>query len=536
MRKTAVFTLILGVVGCGLYIAGCSPDKFKEKADKQVYDILDKKWDPNFGEKVNYRVSDVNAGPNDIATAALPVNGIITLADAVRIATAQNRDYLRQKDQLYLAALAQTGVMSVYEPRLFGVISTGYNNNNGTESVDASSEFGIQPLQWLGTGTIISTSIATDWLKFLGSDAPDASLGSVFSASVTQPILRGANPVVYREPLTQAQRNTLYAIRDFNLFRQDFVVGIVRDYYKVLQSLDSVDNAKRSYDSLKISEERVRMLADAGQLPYFEVDQATQETLQVYDQLVTQQQVYEEVLDSFKLRLALPVVAKVVLDPCDLLKIRNTAITEPNYSTGDAITTALTYRLDLANEFGFLEDAKRKVIVAEDALKAGLDLRASMVAPSDNRKPGDIQFDEGNYRVGMDLDLPLERTAERNAYRQTLLSLEEQNRNYTQATDQVTLEVLRSLRQVQASAARYEIQLNSRNLAKRRVENVNMLLLAGRNVTTRDLLDAERSLLDAEDALTSAIVNHTIAKMVFYRDIGILRVRADGMWYEGVVR
>ena len=46
------------------------------------------------------------------------------------------------------------------------------------------------------------------------------------------------------------------------------------------------------------------------------------------------------------------------------------------------------------------------------------------------------------------------------------------------------------------------------------------------------LLNAEDSLVTAQDRLTSALISHLNAKLSFYRDIGVLSVRPDGMWEQ----
>jgi outer membrane protein TolC len=56
-----------------------------------------------------------------------------------------------------------------------------------------------------------------------------------------------------------------------------------------------------------------------------------------------------------------------------------------------------------------------------------------------------------------------------------------------------------------------------------------MLLEAGR-ATTRDLLESQTALLEAQNNVTDALVTHSIAKLTFFSDTGILQVKPDGMW------
>ena len=67
------------------------------------------------------------------------------------------------------------------------------------------------------------------------------------------------------------------------------------------------------------------------------------------------------------------------------------------------------------------------------------------------------------------------------------------------------------------------------NLAESRVESTQLLRLAGR-ATSRDLRESQDALLAAQNGVTDALVNHTIAKLNFYKDIGVLQVKADGLW------
>jgi len=49
---------------------------------------------------------------------------------------------------------------------------------------------------------------------------------------------------------------------------------------------------------------------------------------------------------------------------------------------------------------------------------------------------------------------------------------------------------------------------------------------------TRDVLEAEDALLGARNSVTEALVDHTIAKLEFWRDTGVLEVNEDGLWEE----
>jgi len=541
-KRPLSVSIVFCLVGLA-FVSGCSREHYKTEADEEVYGILDAKWGEGLGSKANYRISDVAAGPNDLAPGyTLPASGVLSLADAVAAATANNRDYQTQKEQLYLKVLSLTGQRHEFVRRWFGTIDAGYVSNRNEDSDSYGEKLEVQGgsnktqlgfSQLLADGAIISTNIAIDWVRFLTGD-PRATLGSVLRANITAPLLRGSGRKIAQENLTQAERDALYQIRTFNRFRKTFVVSIVSDYYRVLQQRDAVTNAENDYQRVFESKERLEMEAEAGRKNPYEVDQAQQSLLQAGDSLVRTQERYEQLLDEFKVKLVLPTDAKIELDQNELKALAELGISQPDYTLDDAVETALNQRLDLATSREQVDDMARKVEVAADGLGAELNLTGGMTVNSTgDTEYSRLRFHDGTYTLGLNADLPLDRKSERNAYRRALIALEQQRRAYENDTDNVKLGVRDAYRELQKAAQTYQIQMNSLALAQKRVESTTLLLEAGR-VTTRDLLESQDALLTAQNSLTAALVNHVVAKLNFFRDIGVLQVKPDGMWEQGI--
>ena len=509
---------------------GCSPEYHKDDADKEVYKIIDSKWDNNFGQKVNYIVSDAEPGPNDIQPEKIiPSSGILNLAQAVALATAQNRDYQTQKEQLYLSALGLTGTRHKYARRWFATIDGTYLQENEDEDFSIDAGGGFDQTQFLGDTALISTGLAVDWVRFLTGD-PRTTLGSVLSASVTVPLLGTGAGKLAREELTQNERNVLYKIRSFNRFRKTFVVSIVSNYYQVLQRKNEVTNAWNNFERVKETQKRLEAEAKVGRKPRFEVDQAEQNVLSARDGYVRTEQLYKQSLDEFKIKLALPTDVQIELDSNELDALKTIGISQPDYTLHAAIETALLTRLDLATSMDRIDDSLRNALLAADGLGAELNLVASAEGGSAGKtRFSRLQFQKGDYLAGFEADLPLDRKLERNAYRQALIELDQQQRAYENDIDIVKLNVREAYRQLQRAAESYRIQEISLDLASKRVESTEILLRTGR-ARTRDLLEAQDDLLEAENRVAAAMVDHTIAKLSFFRDVGILQVRPDGMW------
>jgi len=194
------------------------------------------------------------------------------------------------------------------------------------------------------------------------------------------------------------------------------------------------------------------------------------------------------------------------------------------------VAAGLKLRLDLANTRDAVDDARRKVDVAADALGAELNLTARADVPmTDPKDITRLKFNRGIYGVGLDADLPLDRKLERNLYRQALITLVDSKRTYGEQADQVRLDVRQAHRDLLEAHTSYKIQQTSLKLAEKRVDMQMILLQEGR-ATTRNYLDAQEDLLLAQNAKTAALVEFTLALLRFHRDIGLLQVLSDGMW------
>ena len=522
----------LGIAVIFCIAGGCSREYYKADADKEVYNIIDAKWRDDFGSKVNYTISDVPASPNDVQIGnAVPPTGVITLAQAVAMATAHNRQYQTQKEQLYLKALDLTLVRHQFAKQWFGTFDTEYVRDSEDEKVSYDARVGFS--QRLADGAVVSAGLALDWARFLTGD-PQTSLGSVLSATIMQPLLRGYGREVVQENLTQAERNVLYQIRSFNRFRKTFVVSIITDYYRVLQLRDIATNAENNWKRKEQLRERLEMEAEEGQTARFLVDQAEQSELSARDSWVRAMRSYEQQLDEFKIRLSLPTSANVKLDDNELKALLEKGIIEHDYTLGAAIETALLWRLDLANSRDGIDDATRKVIVAADGLGTQLDLIGSAGVDSTERTDFTrLRFHEGTYSLGLRSDLPLDRKAERNAYREALIALDQQQRQFDNDRDNVELDVREAHRRLQQEAKSYVTQYLAMELAQKRVDVSPLLWEAGR-LNARDLIESQDALFEAQNRLTAALVAHLIAKLNFFQDVGFLQVRPDGMWEQRI--
>jgi outer membrane protein TolC len=563
LTKKLIFVIICGLVGlCSL--PGCTPSNYKKDADEKVYNIIDRKWKDEFGPKVNYRISDVPPSPNDIQIEkVIPPNGVLTLSQAVALATAHNRDYQLQKEALYVKALDLRLLQHNFERLYYGRPKGTYAKVEGVDYVGAGA--GIEPRfnpgrvaqdlpfdrpgrpdgvelsiddgfgfdQLLTDGTMIGVNIASSWGRILSGPLKGESIISVLSFEVTKPLLRGSDRRVVMEGLTQAERDALYQLRLFSRFRKTSVVSVITQYYGVLKAYDAVKNARRNYNTLAWVYERIEKLANAGRLPQFEADAANQDKLIALDAYIEAEKEYKLLLDMFKITLGLPTTAEFQLDPNELEALRKADTIYPDFSEAEAVATALSKRLDLMNSSDAILDAQRKVYVAADGLKAQLDLGVNTNIPLQDLSSSNAKVFQDLFLSGLQADLPFDRVAEQDIYRRALITLNQKQREYELAADTAALEVRQAYREMKEAAQRYKLQSKQLKLAQKRFKDTFLLMQYAR-ASSRRVLDAQNDLFDAQNTATESLIAYTIATLNFYRDTEVLQVRPDGMWEKNV--
>lgn len=526
-----------------LALAGCSTADYRRSADRETAAIIAQKgvrvpnMDPHFTIETNEPLSLADApihqtvaefmGPDAEAERGLPV---ISLKRALQIAVKHSRAYQYAKEKVYLSALSLTLSRHQFTP-IFSGGAAGkyreiYDEGSVTRQISAGGDLNVN---WLirDIGKI-TAAFTTDFLRFLSGD-PRSVISSALGATFTRPLLRNAGYKAEIEALTQAERDVLYDLREFVLFRKNFSVDIAKSYYDVLGKRDAIRNSYLNLQSSRRSVERGRALAEEGRLTQSDLGRLEQQLLTAETLWIKAIRSYKKALDDFKIQLGIPVSTPLLLDDRELSELK---VFHPNINVEDSIRIALEARLDYQNARDQCADAERKIALAVNKFLPQLDLRADASMTGGPKGgfplPGPQQ---SQWSVGASLDLPLDRKRERNEYRAALITLDRARRAQSLLADQIALQVRESYRALEEAKRTYEISEVGVRLAERRVEEQEMLAEFGR-AKAQDQVDAQNDLVSSMNQRTQALVNHTIARLQFWNNLGILFIKEDGQWQE----
>jgi outer membrane protein TolC len=525
-----------------LAAAGCSTRHHRQSADTEVYATLQQRgWQvenmpAEFSIEQTHSLSFEGLPQAEDPEDFLGAEGeserdawVLPLDRALATAVHHSRVYQNSKEQLYLAALGLTLARHQFAP-LFAAGGTAVARGDSVSEDPSFQASGRVNVDWLlrDVGRI-STDLTADFTRLFTHGVGSLSR-SRLGLRISRPLLRNAGFLEESEGLTQAERNLLYQVREFVRFRKDFSVQIATEYYRVLGQRDAARNAYMNLEGSRQTAARTRALAREGRATQSDLGRLEQQELSAESAWIAGTRNYRRSLDDLKLRLGIPVETALVLDDRELAAL---TIQHPELAVDDAIRVALEARLDYQNVRDNYDDAVRQVRLAAEGLKTQVDLVADgslYGQPGTNRWewPNHANYD---WNAGLILDLPLDRKAQRNAYRSALIALERAGRSLAQLQDEIELEVRESWRSLEQARRNYEISEIGVRLAERRVEEQTVLAEIGR-ARAQDQVDARNDLVDSRNQRTQALVGHTVARLQFWNNMGILYIKDNGQWEE----
>ena len=521
----------IGILGLTTWL-GCQTEGHRADADAEVLAILNERSRQILGEEAGTNLVSTTVGerPDTVSPARIIQERFadggrtLTLPAALEMAERHNRSYQLQRETLYLQALSLTGTRHKFVWNPSSTVDLGIaRQTDGGLRGDSDADVSVQKL--FQTGASVTATLANDLVLYFDGKpkVPDLTL------TLTQPLLRGAGAEIAAEVLTQAERDVVYAVRDYSHYQKTFAIETVGEYFRVLQGKDAVRNSYNNYLNLQKARDRAEAMAEAERLARYQVDQARQSELSARVKYLKAVESYRQALDGFKQRLSLPLGEALRLEDRALTDLVAQGLTPLELDERHGYLMAVTNRLDVLNEVDRFEDAQRKVRVAASDLKPGLDV----VVDVSLKKQFYSSFSPEEFAStsGLKLKLPLNQLTERNAYRTSLINFEKQMRKLATELDSLRENIREGIRALEQERENYFIQKAALDLARQQVE-VMPLLLQNDDADIRDQLEAQADLVEAQNDVTSAVVDYHVARWNLLKNLGALSVEGEQFWLK----
>ena len=205
------------------------------------------------------------------------------------------------------------------------------------------------------------------------------------------------------------------------------------------------------------------------------------------------------------------------------------------YEIGPATEYALENRLDLMNVRGRVVDAWRQIDVTANQLQAGLDVtvNANIATPPLTGNPVDFRASASTYSASLHFDSPLNRLAERNAYRASQIRYEQARRGFMALEDQIERGLRLDLRRLRTERLSFEIARQSLVAAARQVESARADLLNATDPTsTQNILMALSNVLGAKNNLIDSWVRYETSRIQLLLDMEALQLDDRGLYTD----
>ena len=517
----------------GLLAPACGTAYWAESADEDAAAVLGVKESaferfrtkgllrPDLGDEVAVTDREPDGDVSDVPN-------LVGLRESLQIATDRNRDYKRERESLYLSALSLLTVRNTFSYFFTGSLAALLTDTESTSHRNQNT-FRLGVSKILPTGGVVtfdaSAAIESGSAQ-LNPEGGGYTLQQNWTASLSQPLLRDAGYETSHEPLTQAERNVVYAVRDFELFRQDFTIDVTARFYQLIRRIRVIENAEKDLEAKEFLRKQSKAKYEVDLATQVDLLRAEREYLRAENGLIRDREEFQLDLDRFKILLGLPTSFP--------LEIR---YEEPGYTKLDvrlniAVEAALHNRVDLLTAKDQFEDSERRVRISVNQLLPDLDIdarytRSSPITPFVNW----TRLVDGAYAVGLTLELPFERVRERNAFRRAVIEKNRSHRSLTLTEDNVLLEVRGAIRRLYRAVASLDIRKREIEAAERE-SRAALIRFENAAASNRDVSDAQNAVLQAQNNYIADLVEYEVARIALLRAVGILFIDENGMWVE----
>ena len=471
---------------------------------------------------------------------ATPSGQVFTLTDALAYAQQHRRPYQSAKEDLYLVALSLTLERHLWTPIFASTLRTVYGNFGEITDFDQAMRFvaDLSVSQRLPYGGEFTASAVSTLIRDVGQTIT-AEEGSTVKLEVTVPFLRNAGHVA-REELIQLERELTYAVRAFERFRRQQLVTVATAYFDLLRSKQTVLDNQTSLEQYLRIFKRAQAFEERDLGSLLETQRAEFEYLSADNRLERSRESFRAQADRFKLLIGMPVDQPLGLNELETIEAIEKQIVQGKYpllrrpaavnQEARALEVAMDNRLDLLTLHDRIDDARRGVAIAKNALLPDLDLISSVTWETDpsHYRLGDYSFDRTSWRSELVLGLPLERTSERNRYRSALIDVRGAQRDYEDALERIRAEVRSAVNQIRLEDRSLEIQRRNIEVVEKRLEYTTIRYNDG-DLEIRELLDAKEAWNGASNDLNFAKTSSWTALLGFRLATETLRIDENGV-------
>lgn len=434
----------------------------------------------------------------------------LSLKDAMKIAFRYNRPFLNITENIIVANLNLLNAESVFGVKLTPSFTGNITGSKTSTTTTATEIYDVSLNKRLVTGADIGLSAKTT-----ASDNSTNSYASNLTASLTQPLLRGAWPLVVTSGLVDAERNSIVQELIVEQQRQGLILQVISAYYQILNQIELVDINVKSLERVEkfllATRERLKV-GLASQLDLLraelQVSSQKQSLISAREDLRNKEEAFN-ILLGLKADEKVELVDEIVYEPVEL-------------DVSKSIATALENRIEYKIAKITIEDLERQVkIRVRDQLPI-VDLSGSYtISQTDPSFNNSWSLSNDEWRVGLTARYTFPATPEQVSYEQTNIVLRNQKRLLEELNENIVYQVKVDIRSVTETIKRIELVREEVEQAEKRLKIATFRFEKGM-ADNLEVILAEENLLRAKNNYSSTVSNHIITRSRLKLTMGVL--------------
>ncbi len=338
------------------------------------------------------------------------------------------------------------------------------------------------------------------------------------NATLTQPILRGFGRDYTMNGVYSAEFGVRTAVRSLYISQVALVIRTIQALYEVVRAEEMNKLQKESYDRLKGYYNAAKLKEKIGLSDALDVYRAESELKHAEESLTASQVRYQDSQDNLRDLLVLPFNSTLIIKvPLVFNEVR--------MDVDQAVEIALENRIEVEQSNDAYSEAQRQMRIAKNNLYPELNLIVNY-----NNSGADEIFHrscfakrQSIWSVGFATSTDFNQTAQNAQYQQSIIGITTSSRAIEQTEASITVEVKKSLRNLEQIFKRISLQKEQIHTATGELK-LSLLKFNRGFANNFDVIQAEKALRSAETTLFNSVVEHIIGQ---YQLMSILGILAD---------
>lgn len=336
------------------------------------------------------------------------------------------------------------------------------------------------------------------------------------NASVTQPILRGLGREANASNMRGAEFGLRSAARALYTAQSQLIYRTISALYDVIKAQKNVELNEESFLRVKKFFQAAKLKSKIGLSDSLDVYRAEIEMRQAEEAYVNSKDRFQDSEDALRDILALPPEIKFkIAVPL--------AYTQVKLGLEQAISLAHQNRVEVDQALDQVTENERLSKIAKDKLWPELNFVLNYSNNSQDQLISNVfrVRRESSWGIGFTTSTDYSLVAEKANYEQSLLAVESASRNVDQTMANLTFDVKKSLRQLNQTYERIELQEKQIHTAKGELRLSQIKFDRGM-ANNFDLIQAEKTLRTAELSYWNAIIDHIVGEYQLLGSVGML--------------